>query len=115
MKSSTIVPEMTSIETVPADSCPVNWCTTQHGWQDVDERSHSGVPRVLNAFAAGRIEDESVVATWPEQCTDDNEPRTVVEISVVASYSREELLSLADELQALSTNLRAMGVDGGVI
>ncbi|TFC20049.1 hypothetical protein E3O19_01375 [Cryobacterium algoritolerans] len=107
MKSSTIVPETTSIETVPADSCPVNWCTTQHGWQDVDERSHSGAPRVLDEFSAGRIEEGSLVTTWHEQCVDDGGPRTVVEISLVASYSSAELLMLADELQILAAKVRA--------
>ena len=115
MKSSTIVPENTSIETVPAESCAVTWCTTQHGWQDVDERSHSSESRVLDAFAAGRIEEESFVTTWHEQRADDGGPRTVVEISLVASYSSAELLLLADELQALAANLRADSKSSAVV
>lgn len=86
--------------------CSTSWCTVPHDWRDIEERCHLSDPETLIKFTTGRVDEPSSAKVPLEQGDHDDEPRTFVEISVVASYSRAELISFADELQVLAAELR---------
>lgn len=104
---------LASREAEASTPCPLAWCTRLHGWQDVDQRLHTGDTLNLAAFSVGEVEAGSSAKASLEQDESGRDARVFLQIDLEASYSREELLSFADELQALSTKLRAMSVAGG--